>query len=131
MSTSHDLPTGRFRGVLVWIDDEARRVRHAPVTRANLRNQALSLEFTCDGRSYNVSLRESGGDYAGEWTRSVPAGRLRGDAICRVRPPAEANDDDAEGAPISLEGRWHEDGHWDWVARLRPLGSAEPDGTPG
>jgi hypothetical protein len=106
MSSPNDLPPGRFRGVLVWIDDEARRVRHAPVTRALLRGQELTMEFTCDGRPYHVSLRggsESG--YAGEWSRSVSTGRLKGEAAFPV--PLRGSEG---GAALTLEGRWQEDG---------------------
>lgn len=114
-----DLPPGRFRGVLVWIDDQARRVRYAPITRANVRSRGLKMEFTCDGRPYDVSLKESGEGYAGEWKRSVPTGRMKGEAQFRI---SRASD---EGSAVTLEGRWEEDGGWDWMARLLPLKSAE------
>ncbi len=115
----------RYRGVLMWIDANGRRTRQGLVNRALLRRQGLVVEFTSGGQSYDVSLRPSpDGRFEGMWTCGQGTQRMSGAAECRLSPcgaflvqPGEIN--------MKLEGVWHEDGQWDWLAKLRPLASSE------
>ena len=125
MPTSESPPLRRYRGVLLWIDMNGRRTRHGLINRALLRRQGLAVEFTAGGQSYDVSLHPSAdGRFEGLWTRGQGTQRVSGAAECRLSPcgtflvqPGAIN--------MKLEGVWHEDGQWDWLAKLRPLASPE------
>ena len=117
----------RYRGVLVWIDANGRRTRHGLVNRALLRRQGLSMEFTTGGHSYDVTLRPGeDGRFEGLWTRGQGTQQMSGAALCRLLP-CGAFLVQAGEINMKLEGVWHEDGVWDWVAKLRPLASPETD----
>jgi hypothetical protein len=128
MPTSDSSTLRRYRGVLVWIDANGKRTRQGLVNRALLRRQGLAVEFTSGGQSYDVSLRPSAdGRFEGMWTRGQGTQQVSGAAECRLSPcgtflvqPGEVN--------MKLEGVWHEEGQWDWLAKLRPL--AAPPETP-
>jgi hypothetical protein len=117
----------RYRGVLVWIDANGKRVRHGLINRALRRGQALTVEFTSGGHSYDVSLRPSGeGRYKGMWRRGQGEQQMSGSAECRLTPCGAFLVQRGE-VNLKLEGIWQEDGRWDWLAKLRPLASPEPE----
>jgi hypothetical protein len=125
MQTSETFPLRRFRGVLVWIDDAAGRVRQGRIDRALLRAQGLSIEFTCEGRSYNATLRPSGdGSLQGSWNRGLGNDHTAGSAGCRLTACGPLFGDPGEDY-LKLEGSWEEDGAWDWVGKLQRLSSAQ------
>jgi hypothetical protein len=125
MSHSDRPPLRRYRGILVWIDRDARRVRQGQIQRAILRARGLSLEFACEGRAYHVVLRPSAGHaFAGTWTQGTGSKQVSGEAECHLSScgvffgePGEHN--------LKLEGRWEEEGAWDWVGKLQPLRSSD------
>jgi hypothetical protein len=127
MQTSETLPLRRFRGVLVWFDGTAGRVRQGRIDRALLRAQGLSLEVSCEGRSYRVSLRPSGdGSLQGSWSRGTGTQEVSGSAGCRLRACGPFFDDPGEDY-LQLTGTWEEDGSWDWVGKLGLLGKLEEE----
>lgn len=117
-------PLRRYRGVLVWIDRDAGRVRQGQIHRAILRARGLTLEFACEGKPYHVVLSPSADHtFAGAWTHGTGSKQVSGEAQCHLSScgvffgePGEHN--------LKLEGRWEEDGSWDWLAKLRPLRSS-------
>ena len=122
MQTSETLPLRRFRGVLVWIDGEAGRVRQGRIDRALLRAQGLSLEFTCEGRAYNATLRPSGdGSLQGSWSQGLGNDQVAGSAGCRLTPCGAFFGEPGEDY-LKLEGIWDEAGSWDWIGKLQLLG---------
>ena len=123
-TTSETTGLRRYRGVLVWIDADGKRVRQGLIDHAILRGQGLTMAFTSAGQPYNVHLRPGDGDtLEGLWSRGLEGQQVSGAAQCRVSPcgsflvqPGKNN--------LKLEGVWQEDGQWDWVAKLRPLPSS-------
>lgn len=127
METSETLPLRRYRGVLVWIDGEAGRVRQGHIQRAVLRAQGLTMELTCEGRSYDVSLKPSGdGSLQGSWSRGLGRDQAGGSAGCRLSPCGPFFADPGEDY-LRLEGSWEEDGAWDWIGKLQRLASQGSD----
>jgi hypothetical protein len=124
MTTSETTPLRRYRGVLVWIDADGKRVRQGLIDHAILRNQGLKIQFTSAGHPYSVTLVPAESDtLEGMWKRGPEGQQVSGAAQCRVSPcgaflvqPGRNN--------LKLEGVWQEDGQWDWVAKLRPLPSS-------
>jgi hypothetical protein len=109
----------------VWIDANGRRTRHGLVNRALLRRQGLFMEFTSGGHAYDVTLQPSeDGRFEGLWSRGQGDQKLSGKALCRLLPCGPLLVQAGE-INMKLEGVWHEDGLWDWVAKLRPLASPE------
>jgi hypothetical protein len=121
MSTDETIPLRRYRGVLVWIDADGKRVRQGLIDHAIMRGRDLKMAFTSHGHPYSVTLRPSENEtLEGMWTRGLEGQSVSGAAQCRVTPcgaflvqPGRSN--------LKLEGVWQEDGQWDWVAKLRPL----------
>ena len=127
MQTSETLPLRRYRGVLVWIDGDAGEVRQGRIDRALLRAQGLSIEFTCEGRSYSATLRPSGdGSFQGSWTRGTGKQQVSGSAGCHLTPCGSFFDEAGEGY-LQLTGAWEEEGSWDWIGKLKQLGTPEGD----
>jgi hypothetical protein len=115
----------RYRGLLVWIDADGKRIRHGLIDNAILRQKGLTMAFTRGGHPYTVTLNRGGGDtLEGLWRRGLEGRQVSGAAQCRLTPcgaflvqPGTVN--------LRLEGVWQEDGQWDWIAKLRPLASTE------
>lgn len=124
MTTAETTPLRRYRGVLVWIDADGKRVRQGLIDHAIMRERGLKIAFTSAGQPYNVTLRPAESNtLEGMWTRGLEGQLVSGAAQCRVSPcgaflvqPGRNN--------LKLEGVWQEDGQWDWVAKLRPLPSS-------
>jgi hypothetical protein len=125
MTTPETDSLKRYRGLLIWIDADGKRVRHGLIDNAILRKKGLTLAFTRGGHPYSVSLNPGEGDtMEGLWTRGLEGRQVSGAAQCRLTPcgaflvqPGKVN--------LRLEGVWQEDGQWDWIAKLRPLASSE------
>ena len=114
-------PIRRFRGMLVWFDAEGGRVRHGRVDRAVLRPKGFTVELTTGGQPYSVTLRpRDKGRFHGTWSRGAGARSTSGAAECRLSPCGETIGEPGR-ANLKLEGSWHEDVRWDWVARLQPI----------
>ena len=85
MPSSDPVPLRRYRGVLVWIDRDASRVRQGRIDRAILRGQGLKIEFTCEGKAYDVTLRPSGDHvFEGTWTQGLGTKQASGEARCSL-----------------------------------------------
>ena len=125
METSDTLSLRRYSGVLLWIDGDAGRVRQGRIDRALLRAQGLSLEFSCEGRSYNATLKPAGdGSLQGSWSQGLGNDQVNGSAGCRLTPCGPFFNEPGEDY-LKLEGSWDEHGSWDWMGKLRLIGSFE------
>ena len=75
---------------------------------------------------YGDERGEEEGGFEGLWTRGQGGQQVSGAALCRLLP-CGAFLVQAGEINMKLEGVWHEDGVWDWVAKLRPLASPAAD----
>ena len=95
----------KFVGRAFWSEDDA------TIDRAIIRADSLALDFMYGGYHYSASLRQSGSEYTGTYTRATT---YTGHASCRIFRDANGN--------ALLYGKWIEDGFTNsWCVELEAI----------